>query len=615
MQASRTDDDHDVFRGSATDIAVVALETPLAESVGPCCTYYHSAYAHAAEKEKQAGNASAESVYRFLSRLCSFYPRYGNRESPYGPFCVLEGRRGYVPADLSATDLDILQHLFAAVNDPALKARLGDILWVCRKDHKAAAVAAECFVASATRLISSQHWTEAMHEFTRALQLATILGREKPLWRATSDAIQQIALAIPDSDTSFKACQVMNLMLDAGAGDATQFVGHGAARAKAAAAEGDHRKAEAYWEVESRWCKCARDEEGAKVAQLSAAEAKVQQAESLIPKPASGHLAAATLLAPAVDALRRAGAPPDRVAEVKAKLLDSQKKSMDEMKEIRHQIDLSEVVKSAEEHVACDDFQEAVRRFVLHHPLIDPTKVRQQVLELAEKYPFANLFGATYVDRNGRAKARTKGMFNQANGDREAEIEARMFQEAAQVNWNIRAQAYIEPCRLKVWNMHHPIGADIAYLLRANPFIPEGHEAIFARGLVAGFDGDYLTAAHFLVPQIENSLRHVLEQQGVDVTNLKSDMTQPLKILGPLLGAPETKTLFGEPTVFELRGLLIEKTGFGFRDLLAHGFVTAGECHSVPVVNIWWLVLRLCVTGFLLAQKAAEAPQRGSGEE
>ena len=601
MTSGYTEEGQNVFDGVPGDtLDLGILEVPLKDAKRPCCSYYHTAYGQAAEREKEAGNPSIEHVYRFLSRLCSFYHKYGNREIPYGPCCVIEGRRGYVPEDLSAKDLDVVRRLFTAVQDPALKARLGDILWVRCKDHQAAAVASESFVASGTCLINGEHWMEAMNDFTRALQLVSILGREKPLWQTTSDAVQRIALAIPNGDTSFKACRIMNILLDAGAGDAKQFVGRGAARAEAAAAIGNHHMAEGYWELEARCRQIAKDEDGAKAARLNAAESKVQQAEALVPKPASGHLAASTLLAQAVDALRKAGAEPERVAEVKAKLLEYQKKSMGEMKEIRHQVDISKIIKSAEEHVTCDNFQEAVRRFVMGHPLADPVKLRQQVLDLAQKHPFSSIFGATYVDWNGRAKARTKGMLNLAEDDREAEIEARMFQHAAQFVWNFRAQAYIEPCRLKIWNMHHPTGQDISYLIQANPFIPEGHEPIFARGLMAGFDGDYLMASHFLVPQIENSLRYVLEQQGVDVTNLKSDMTQPLKLLGPLLGAPETKQIFGEPTVFELRGLLIEKTGFGFRDQLAHGFVTAAECHSVPVVNIWWLVLRLCVTGFLL---------------
>jgi hypothetical protein len=46
---------------------------------------------------------------------------------------------------------------------------------------------------------------------------------------------------------------------------------------------------------------------------------------------------------------------------------------------------------------------------------------------------------------------------------------------------------------------------------------------------------------------------------------------------------------------FELRGCLIEKTGYDFRNRVAHGFVSEGECYSNAGVMVWWLVLRLCL--------------------
>jgi len=102
-------------------------------------------------------------------------------------------------------------------------------------------------------------------------------------------------------------------------------------------------------------------------------------------------------------------------------------------------------------------------------------------------------------------------------------------------------------------------------------------------------------ATHLLTPQIENSLRYVLESHGVDVSNLMSDGTQPVKVLGAIFGMAEAKQIFGESLCFELRGCLIEKTGFDFRNRVAHGFVHEGECYSTAGVTVW-LVLRICLT-------------------
>ena len=77
---------------------------------------------------------------------------------------------------------------------------------------------------------------------------------------------------------------------------------------------------------------------------------------------------------------------------------------------------------------------------------------------------------------------------------------------------------------------------DLSFVVENNPFIPPDHEGIFLRGLHAGFHGDFIVASHLLPLQIENSLRYVLEENGVDVSNLMSDGTQPVKVLGAILG-------------------------------------------------------------------------------
>jgi hypothetical protein len=94
----------------------------------------------------------------------------------------------------------------------------------------------------------------------------------------------------------------------------------------------------------------------------------------------------------------------------------------------------------------------------------------------------------------------------------------------------------------------------------------------------------------------------------VDISNLESDLTQPVKVLGPLFSLPEIKTIFGEDLCFELRGMLIQKTGYSFRNRIAHGFVSEGECYGDAAINVWWLALRLCYVPLaILEQRANEA--------
>ena len=73
----------------------------------------------------------------------------------------------------------------------------------------------------------------------------------------------------------------------------------------------------------------------------------------------------------------------------------------------------------------------------------------------------------------------------------------------------------------------------------------------------------------------------------------------------------ETKQIFGEPLGFELRGCLIEKTGYDFRNRVAPGFVHEGECYSHAGVTAWRLVWRICLTPIFqtLAERKGSAGQ------
>jgi hypothetical protein len=71
-------------------------------------------------------------------------------------------------------------------------------------------------------------------------------------------------------------------------------------------------------------------------------------------------------------------------------------------------------------------------------------------------------------------------------------------------------------------------------------------------------------------------------------------------MLNALLDWKETRDIFTPDVVFNLKALLISKYGSNFRNDLAHGFIGEAECHTVQVAQIWWLILRLCYTIFLL---------------
>jgi hypothetical protein len=137
--------------------------------------------------------------------------------------------------------------------------------------------------------------------------------------------------------------------------------------------------------------------------------------------------------------------------------------------------------------------------------------------------------------------------------DNEKEAEAAMRSEMlyqAATYQQLYAQV-VEHVRHQILLEHSVHIDDFLPIVQNNPFIPEGREYIYARGLHAGLIGDFLGAAHFIIPQLESSIRYLLTQKGVIPSGLDDQGIQEEYTLGRIIYADEIKTIFGEDIAFD----------------------------------------------------------------
>ncbi len=592
-----------VFQGNGAVITTEMIERPLrASETFPIDSSTHfESYKEAAASAKERGNKDEESLYSFLRVLCSFWPDFADRQHPFRPMIQMEGRRTLVPEDLHPEDIDVVANLFKNASSHWLRARLGDVLWVLRRDHAAAREAAISYAAAAGRIADTDKgWSEAVTLFLRGLQLAMLLGRGRDPFNTVASQLESVTERLARDEGSFRSARLMDLLIQFGIGDASRWGGVAEAVAsKLEAQKAEQRLIRAYLERAARWYSQAGQEEAASKAALSAGKTYIQEAEEALSKPKSFHGSAVHALRKAIQALRHAGAEEALIEQLKKRLLQIQQAGMAEMQTFSQEVDLRPAIEAAQENVTRRTFWSALIRFAFGYPMLKPSEVRQQVLDAAKESPLSSLLGTALVDVDGRVKHQIPGLPLTGGPEFETILQQHTFQHAARFSWPFRAQGYIEPGRFVIWNEHHPNLSDLEPLMVHNPFIPPGHEPFFLRGIHAGFVGDFLMASSFLVPQIEESLRYVLKNNNVDVSNLMEDDTQPVKLLGRLLGLEQTKVIFGESLQFELRGLLIEKAGFEFRNRVAHGFAKAADCYSDAAINTWWLVLQILLRPIL----------------
>lgn len=603
-------DSENVFEGDVSLITGIDIDSPLSTTQTPICEYYMDCYAKAAKQAEEKGDSQRAAVFRFLQTISSFGLSFDTPSAPFAPLWSSpgEGKRSLIPSDLTPKDIEVVRVLAKQTSDPALGARLYDVLWEMTNDHLAGAEAARCYGVVAEKLDVSDDWFFALASYRRGLNLAAKFGRDKELFKDSANALINAARRAAGSAEKFHSCHLMELMLRIGLGDPVEFAALSSSIAGAAKTNGEIYAAKAYWGIEADWHKRAKDAPAEKRARLAAAEAAVTEAETRAQGEAASFLAAASLMAKAIEELRRAGATKERISELRNRLNDWQEQSLSEFKTISTEVDISRLVDGARDHVRGNDFPTAALKLAFGQPLSEPKEIKEEVIKNAKQTPLLHLMGAAIVDQRGRPAARKASLLDLKGEALEKTLEAESFSQASHFHWPLRVDGFIEPARVQILNDHRPTFQDLLFIVRDNPFIPPGHEGIFLRGLHAGFHGDFLVASHLLPLQIENSLRYVLESQGVDISNLMSDGTQPVKVLGAIFGMATTKEIFGESLCFELRGCLIEKTGYDFRNRVAHGFVHEGECHSNAAIMLWWLVLRICLMPIFQAIAERQSP-------
>jgi hypothetical protein len=451
--------------------------------------------------------------------------------------------------------------------------------------------------------------------YQRALYLAGALGHRKPLFAETGKAVVDAVTNEAIAPGSFRTLRLMRILQRARFGKPPELAALSARIAEVCQAKGDLRMANHYREMEAEWQKAAGKEAGEKAARLAAGELMVEMAEGRASAPPGGAMAAASMLVDAIEAFRRAGSSREGIEKLRARLSELQAESRNEMGTFSSRVDITQSAEMAQAHVRDQPFPIAALRLAFGVPTIDPSELQKEVIRSIQEHPLIHFVDKVIVDEKGRTVAHEKGVFGKSAEEQGEILEVKMFSSAASGAWRLRASGFIEPARVQILNDHQPSFDQLWDLVRHNPFVPPGHEPIFLRGLHAGLHGDFLVASHLLVPQVENSLRQMLENRGVDVSNLYSDRTQPVKVLGALLGLEEAKLMLGESLHFEVRGHLIEKTGFDFRNKVAHGFVDEDACYSAAAISTWWLVLRLCLSFAITGGEPIPPEEKLSGNE
>ena len=566
------------------------------------------ALSDAARDAIEQGRIEHGKVLWLLADACSMMLSPSSPNEPFKPFAVFHDRRSVVPDDISDSDILFFAEIVDGVDNDWLKARLSDLVWLKSKPRNIE-FALKAIDAYRSLPLDTDTWIHGGRDcWSRAISLARMLKG------GAGDRLQQIETTIVAAfhasirDDGFLGLWLADLLKSNRLGGAhrTDVSTKLEALARGFDDEGDLHKAREYFSAAAEWYKLIPDEAKAAEMTVLVAEGWVKEAVARVASESPSHMVAASFYENAIQIYRTI-----RRAERSTHLNNSGERAIGEMGLIQTPgVDLTQVIEKARESVTGKSAQNALLAFANLHRGVNAEELRNSALERMRQHPLQSLFAVTVMSRDGRviAKRPAMGLGGELTEDDEIAIRAEMIRDYG-ILVSIVVQAHIWPA-LEVLLLEHRLReSDFIELARHSPIVPKERVGLFGKGLFAGYERDFVTALHLLIPQIEHLVRVHLKQAGTKTTNLDKDGIENENGMSTLVGLPEAEQVFGKDLVFEFESLFCNAFGPNLRNELAHGLLDEDGCNSPFAIYAWWLALRLTFNTWWNSANPISEPQ------
>ena len=583
----------------------------------------HDAFSDAAKQAMKEDRQAHGKALWLLVDACSMMLSSDSFNEPFKPFMELsDGQRSIIPDDLSETDVAFFGEIVEAVDDPWLKARLADLVWLLQspRNVKFALVAIDSY---RTIPLDIETWLHGGDRcWQRAIDLARLFktGAGKRLAEMEASIIK--AFTSVTREDGFLGYWLVDLLKSKSLGrdQSTTIATRLESLARDFEGEDEFLKARKYFRASAHWFTESGDDEKSTAMTVAVAEGWVKEAIARVSSDQPSHMDAVRLYESAIQTYRtiprseRATHRVDeRIAELRKYLNESGERSLEEMDVINIPgQDISQIVENARNAVRGKGLEEALKAFV-NLSRTNAKKLRESTIKDLEHFIAHRLFSTTFMSRDGRVTAKMPSMSSSSmpSDDDEGVIYSKMVENYC-IHVSLAVQGSILPAQEVLLLEHRLREADFVNLARQSPIVPIGRELLFGKALFAGYDRDFITALHILVPQIEHMVRYHLKRAGVQTTNIDSNGIENENGLSSLMDLPQTEEIFGEDLSFEIRALFCDPFGPNLWNNLAHGLLDDRACYSPATIYAWWFGLKLVFIHFWnVLSSNAESKEQG----
>ena len=511
----------------------------------------------------------------------------------------------------------LLSQISEEVSDPWLQGRLADLVWLLEKprDPKYALLAIDAY---RTIPLDVQTWLRDGREcWERAIALSRMLGTGAGGRLKEIEAALMAAFMRTTKDDGFHVLWLAELLAERHLGkeDCAQIADKLRSMAQIFDQEMRFHLSRSFFYASAQWFKRAGDVTRSNEMTAQFAEGWVKEAIQRMSSTQPSSAVAATFYEKAIQVYRtvprceRASLGiENRIGELHRLMNQAAGDAPNEMGRVTSgPIDITAHVEQAQSAVRGKGELDSLAALANLHGGCRLTELRQRSEEVLRTYIGPRLFGATHISSDGRVIAKQPAAEpDDAGSDRhKAAVWSEMVKDYA-MKLDLVVRAVIWPALAVVISEHRLREGDFVRLADRSPIVPLGRERLVGRALFSGYECDFASALHLLVPQVEHIVRCHLKARGAKTTHLDEDGIENEKALGALVDLPETAQIFGEDLAFELKALFCDALGPNLRNGIAHGLLDYGACESSYSIYAWWLGVKLVVNAFWSATQSGD---------
>jgi hypothetical protein len=520
--------------------------------------------------------------FRFLAIVCGWRLR---PDDEYRPFdCVWQTSTWN---NLTESQLDAIGQTGPLLTTPELRARLCDIVWLCRRTHAHARTAAVDYITSAESLVGRREVIGVHERVLRAAQLASRVERHGALFEQIVNQISRLTENPEIPHCTVATC--LDVLLAFRGGDASKLHKRAVDRARGVASPQPNPIFEQrFWNLAAGFAAQNEDAESRRAALLEVAKSFERQAQASSQKGVAAHF-----WEMALQTYRKLDGTDSERERAHRELLNAQEGVRAEMISVDSgPINITELVTTARKRVVKNDKRRSIAGLVLCSHWLTKDDLQKTAEDFMADYPFQHMFPTMQFGSTGKVAAKAPPAGPLAS---ETPIKRLVAEMCKQYRYFIplAVSGTIEPMCEELLLWHAVSLDDFAEFVCLCPYLPIGREHFFVLGLHAGLHGRYIEALHVLIPQLEHLVRDLLRVNGKIASRIKRDGIQEECDLNQVLNMEETEALIGKDLCFALRVLFTERFGFNLRNELSHGMLAPASFYSPAAVYAWWLLLRI----------------------